>query len=61
MKKLEKNANKALELNDSHDIPHMLMGWIHLLKKEHDKAIISAKQAVDLNPNDQKQLPTLDL
>jgi len=47
----EKNANKALELNDSLDIPHMLMSWIHLLKKEHDKAIISAKQAVDLNPN----------
>jgi adenylate cyclase len=47
----EKNANKALELNDSLDIPHMLMSWIHLFKKEHDKAIISAKHAVDLNPN----------
>jgi adenylate cyclase len=47
----EKNANKALELNDSLDIPHILMSWIHLFKKEHDKAIISAKQAVDLNPN----------
>jgi len=51
LEETEKNANKALELNDSLDIPHMLMSWIHLFKKEHDKAIISAKQAVDLNPN----------
>jgi len=47
----EKNAKKALELNDSLDNPHMLMSWIHLFKKEHDKALVAAKQAVDLNPN----------
>ena len=47
----EKNANKALELNDSLDIPHMLMSWIHLFKKEYDKAIVAVKHAVDLNPN----------
>jgi len=47
----EKNANKALALNDSFDLPHMLLGFIHLVKKEYDKAIIEAKQAVTLNPN----------
>ena len=47
----EKNANKALALNDSFDLPHMLLGFIHLVKKEYDKAIIEAKQAVALNPN----------
>lgn len=47
----EKNAHKALALNDSSDLPHMLLGFIHLVKKEYDKAIIEAKQAVALNPN----------
>jgi adenylate cyclase len=47
----EKNANKALALNASLDLPHMLLGFVHLIKKEYDKAIIEAKQAVSLNPN----------
>ena len=47
----EKNANKALALNASLDLPHMLLGFAHLIKKEYDKAIVEAKQAVSLNPN----------
>lgn len=47
----EKNANKALALNASLDLPHMLLGFVHLIKKEYDKAVIEAKQAVSLNPN----------
>jgi TolB-like protein/Tfp pilus assembly protein PilF len=47
----EKNANKALDLNASIDLPHMLLGFVHLIKKEYDKATIEAKQAVSLNPN----------
>jgi adenylate cyclase len=47
----EKNAQKALALNDSYDTPHILLGWIHLFKREYDKAIAMAKQAVALNPN----------
>jgi adenylate cyclase len=47
----EKNAQKALALNDSHDTPNILLGWIHLFKREYDKAIAMAKQAVALNPN----------
>jgi adenylate cyclase len=47
----EKNAQKALALNDSHDTPHTLLGWINLFKKEYEKAILMAKQAVALNPN----------
>jgi adenylate cyclase len=47
----EKNAHKALALKESLDLPHMLLGFIHLVKKEYDKAIIEAKQAVALNPN----------
>ena len=40
----EKNAKKALALNDSLDIPHILMGWIHLFKKEYDKAIVAVNR-----------------
>jgi adenylate cyclase len=47
----EKLANKALALNDSLDMPHRLLAFIHLLKKEWDKAIYEAKHAVALNPN----------
>jgi adenylate cyclase len=47
----EKNAKKALALNDSFDSVHGLLGFIYLMKREHDKAIKEAKQAVDLNPN----------
>jgi adenylate cyclase len=47
----EKNAQKALDLNDSSDLPHLLFGFINLVKKEYDKAIIEAEQAVALNPN----------
>jgi len=48
---MEKNANKAIALNITLDVPHILLGWIHLFKKEHDKAIESGKQAIILNPN----------
>jgi adenylate cyclase len=49
--KIEKNTNKAIALNNTLDGPHILLGWIHLFKKDHDKAIKSLKQAIILNPN----------
>jgi adenylate cyclase len=47
----EKNAEKALALNDSLDMAHLLLGWIYLLKRKHEKAIIECERAVELNPN----------
>ncbi|MEE4263826.1 MAG: adenylate/guanylate cyclase domain-containing protein [Desulfobacteraceae bacterium] len=47
----ENNAQKAISLNDSLDIPHLLMAHIHLLKKEYDEAVFEAERAVALNPN----------
>ena len=47
----EINTKKAIALNDSIDLPYILKSWIHLFKKEYDKAIVSAKHAVDINPN----------
>jgi len=49
--KTEIFSKKALSLNDSLYVAHLLMGWIHMYKKEYDKAIEEAKKAVALNPN----------
>jgi adenylate cyclase len=48
---VEKNVAKALTLNDSLDLAHLLLGWIYLLKRKHEKAIIECERAVALNPN----------
>ena len=48
---IEKNALKAISMSDSLDVPHILMGWIHLFKAEHDKAIEAGNRAIILNPN----------
>jgi len=47
----EKNAEKALTLNDSLDQVHSLWGHIYLLKRQHGKAIKEGERAIDLNPN----------
>ena len=57
--KAESYVQKALSLNDSLDVPHFLLGMIHLYKKEWEKAIIEAKRAVALNPNGADALAAL--
>ena len=47
----EKNAEKAISLNDSLDLAHGLMGFIYLYKRQHNEAIKSAERAIELNPN----------
>jgi adenylate cyclase len=47
----EKNVAKALALNDSIDLPHGLLGWIYLFKRQHDEAIKAGERAIELNPN----------
>jgi len=55
----EEYAQKALALNDSLDIPHQLMAWVHLVKKDYNKAILEANRGVALNPNGADTLVTL--
>jgi len=57
--KAESYAQKALALNDSLDVPHFLLGMIHLFKREWKRAIIEAKRAVALNPNGADALAVL--
>jgi adenylate cyclase len=47
----EKNANKALTLNDSLDLAHSLLGWNYLFKRQYDEAIKKGERAIELNPN----------
>jgi len=47
----EKYAQKALSIDELFDMPHSLLGFIHLVKKEYEQAILESKRAVDLNPN----------
>ena len=44
-------AKEALELNDSLELAHTIMGQIYLAKRQHDKAIEEGERAIALNPN----------
>ena len=57
----EKNAEKALALNDSIDLAHCLLGYIYLLKRQHDEAIKAGERAIELNPNGAEAHVTLGL
>jgi len=48
---IDKYAFNALSLNDSLDLPYILLSWVHLLKKNYNEAIKAVKQATVLNPN----------
>jgi adenylate cyclase len=48
---METCALKALELNDSFDLAHGLLGSVYLSKRQHQKAIEEGNKAVALNPN----------
>jgi adenylate cyclase len=47
----EKNVEKSLALDDSIDLAHGELGYICLLKGQHDKAIKAGERAIELNPN----------
>ena len=47
----EKNAEKALALNDSLDVAHSLLGWVYLFKRQYEDAIKEGGRAIELNPN----------
>ncbi|MBT8349980.1 MAG: adenylate/guanylate cyclase domain-containing protein, partial [Deltaproteobacteria bacterium] len=47
----EKNAEKALALNDSLDTAHCLLGLLLLFKRQHEDAVKEGERAIELNPN----------
>ncbi len=44
-------ARKALSLEDTTGLPHLMMAQIHLLKREHDQALAEAERAVLSRPS----------
>jgi len=46
-----KLAQRAITLNDSLSPAHILLGDIHLLKKQHEQAIAELEKAITLDPN----------
>ena len=46
-----KNAQKAIELNETLDIAHMSLAIIYSIQRQFEKAIAEAERAVALNPN----------
>ncbi|XP_051484352.1 Bardet-Biedl syndrome 4 protein isoform X2 [Apus apus] len=58
--KAQDQLNNALELN-RHDLTYMMLGKIHLLEGEVDKAIEVYKKAVEFSPENTDLLTTLGL
>jgi adenylate cyclase len=51
LKRSTELVQKALSLEDTTGLPHIMMGQIHLLKREYDQAIAEAEQAVLARPS----------
>ena len=51
LEQAENSTKKALELNDSMDWAYFGLAHIHLFRKQHERSIAAAEQAVSLNPN----------
>ncbi|XP_029431669.1 Bardet-Biedl syndrome 4 protein isoform X2 [Rhinatrema bivittatum] len=58
--KAKEQLNSALQLN-RHDLTFMMLGKIHLLEKDTDKAIEVYKKAVEFSPENTELLTTLGL
>jgi adenylate cyclase len=51
MQKAFELAKKAIALNDSYGDPHSLLGFLHLINHQFEKAVAEAEKAVAINPN----------
>jgi adenylate cyclase len=47
----EKTAAKALSIDETLDLPYIVLSQIYLFSRQHDKAIEYGEQSVALNPN----------
>ena len=46
------HARKSVELDESDAQPHVILGWVHMMRREFDRAIKHWTIADELNPND---------
>jgi hypothetical protein len=54
-------AQKALDIDDTHDGPHSLLASIYRKKLQHDKALAEVEKAIDLYPNSSDSYMMLSL
>lgn len=57
----EKTAVKALSIDDTLDLPFIVLSQIYLFSRQHDKAIEYGEQSVALNPNNELSYAMLAL
>jgi len=46
------HARKSVELDESDAQPHVILGWVHMMRREFDRAVKHWAIADELNPND---------
>lgn len=44
-------AQKAVALDESLPVAHLMLGWVYLMKKQHDQSQTEMERAITLNPN----------
>jgi adenylate cyclase len=44
-------AQKAVALDESLPVAHLILGWVYLMKKQHDQAQTEMERAITLDPN----------
>jgi adenylate cyclase len=49
-------AQKALVLDESLPGPHVMLGFLHSWKKQHEEALVEARRALALDPNNAESL-----
>ena len=51
LKRASELAQRAIALDDSLPVAHLLLAQVHLWKKEHEQAVAEAERALTLDPN----------
>ncbi|TIP95713.1 MAG: hypothetical protein E5X58_01555 [Mesorhizobium sp.] len=52
LQKAESHAKKAVALDDTDPLPHVILGWVHHGRREFDRAKEHLERAMAINPND---------
>jgi adenylate cyclase len=50
LERATKLAEKGVAMDDSLAFPHSILGWLWILKRDHDKGVAEAERAVALEP-----------
>ena len=53
------SAEKALALDESFDMAHILAAYVYVLKRQYEEAIKEGQRAIELNPNGAESLSNL--